>query len=140
MRTRSLLAAAAAITLSFGLAACGDDDDTADDATADTSGGTIEGDDTGDTEAEGEGTEGAAADLTIANFAFNPQELSVASGDTVTVTNEDGSAHTFTAEDAGIDLQLGASESGEVTIDAEPGDYDFICTIHPSMQGTLTVS
>jgi plastocyanin len=139
MRTRSLLAAAAAITLSFGLAACGDDDD-ADDATVDPSEGTIEGDDTGDTEAEGEGSEGAAADLTISNFAFNPQELSVASGDTVTVTNEDGSAHTFTADEAGIDLQLGGSESGEVTVDAEPGDYDFLCTIHPSMQGTLTVS
>ena len=140
MRTRSLLAAAAAVTLSFGLAACGDDDDTADDATVDPTEGTIEGDDTGDTEAEGDGGEGASADLTISNFAFNPQELSVASGDTVSVTNEDGSSHTFTSDDAGVDLQLGGSESGDVTIDAEPGEYDFLCTIHPSMQGTLTVS
>lgn len=32
-------------------------------------------------------------------------------------------------------------ESAEVTIDLEPGTYDFECRFHPSqMQGTLTVA
>jgi plastocyanin len=75
----------------------------------------------------------------MSGFAFNPSELNVASGDTIPVTNEDGSSHTFTSEEGGFDLELGGGESGEVTVDAAAGEYDFLCTIHPGMTGTLTV-
>ena len=133
MRTTTWTAAAVAIM--FAITGCGGDDD---DAADDGSGGTVaapEGDDAGDGGDDG----GDGLSVTMANFAFNPSELTVASGDTVTVTNEDSSGHTFTSDEGGFDLSLGGSESGEVTIDAEPGTYDFLCTIHPSMTGTLTV-
>jgi plastocyanin len=125
MRTRTLTAAA--VALMFAITGCGGDDD--DEGSSDTV-----------AEPEG-GDEGAGAgdDITMSNFAFNPSELTVASGDTISVTNEDGSGHTFTSDDGGFDLSLGSGESGEVTIDADAGSYDFLCTIHPSMTGTLTV-
>ena len=132
---------AAAVALTLVVAGCGGDDD--DDA-ADEVEGTedVGGSDAGtdDTAADDSGdSAGGDADVTMTNFAFNPDELTVASGDSVTVANEDGTPHTFTSEDGGFDLRLGGSESGEVTIDAEAGSYDFLCTIHPSMTGTLTV-
>lgn len=138
MRTRRWQAGAAVALLLVIGAGCGDDDDSGGDDTEGTDevGGSDAGS-TDDTAADDSG--GGDADVTMSNFAFNPDELTVASGDTVTVANEDGTSHTFTSEDGGFDLQLSGSESGEVTIDAEAGSYDFLCTIHPSMTGTITV-
>ncbi len=124
MRTRTWTAAAVALLLA--VTGCGGDDD--DEGTS-------------DTVAAPEGDDPAAGNddgLTMSGFTFNPSELNVASGDTIPVTNEDGSSHTFTSEDGGFDLELGGGESGEVTA-PEAGTYDFLCTIHPGMTGTLTV-
>ena len=138
MRTGTWKAAAVAVTLV--IAGCGgdDDDDAAEDDVEDATGSDAgsEGEDEGGDEGSAGGGGNA---VTMANFAFNPDEISVAAGDSVAVNNEDGSAHTFTSEDGGFDLELAGGESGEVTIEAEPGTYDFLCTIHPSMTGTLTV-
>ena len=138
MRTRRWQAGAAVALLLVVGAGCGDDDDSGGDDVEGTDevGGSDAGS-TDDTAADDSG--GGDADVTMSNFAFNPDELTVASGDTVSVSNEDGSAHTFTSDDGGFDLQVGGSESGEVTIDAEAGSYEFHCTIHPSMTGTITV-
>jgi plastocyanin len=102
----------------LGAAACGDDDD----------------DDTSDG-----GGDSAAAELTIQDTAF-PDTLEVASGATVTVINEDAFEHTVTSEDGGFDVEVGASETTEFDAPTEPGDYDVVCEIHPSMSMTLTVT
>ena len=144
MRTGTWKAAAVALTLV--VAGCGgDDDDGATDEVEGTEdvGGSDAGatddtaaDDSGDDAAGGGGGE---AEVTIANFAFSPDEITVAEGGTVTVTNEDSASHTFTSEDGNFDLPLDGSASGSVTLTVGPGSYDFLCTIHPSMTGTLTV-
>lgn len=124
------MAAAAALTLMIG--GCGGDDDDA----ADGSDGTVaqpEGSDSGD-------GGGGGSSLTMVNFAFSPDEVTVASGGSVSLTNEDGSTHTFTSDDGGFDVSVNAGESAEAQIDAEAGSYDFHCEIHPSMTGTLTVT
>ena len=138
MRTRRWQAGAAVALLLVLGAGCGDDDDSGGDDVEGTDevGGSDAG--TDDTAADDSGG-GGDADVVMTNFAFNPDELTVAAGDSVTVSNEDGTPHTFTSEDGGFDLRVGGSESGEVTVEAEPGSYDFLCTIHPSMTGTLTV-
>lgn len=80
----------------------------------------------------------AEADITIADFAFSGAS-SVNVGDTVTVTNEDTLAHTWTEVDGGFDSgNLAQGESFEFTFD-EAGEYEFICSIHPEMEGTITV-
>jgi plastocyanin len=134
MRTRTLTAAGAAVFLALAFTACGDDDDddaSGDDTTEETSAPADEG-------GEDEGG-GGAGQVTMSNFAFTPQEITVASGGSVAVSNQDSTTHTFTSEDAGFDLSLAGGESGEGEVTAEAGEYEFLCTIHPSMTGTITV-
>ena len=76
---------------------------------------------------------------------FEPDEVSVPAGSrvSVTFTNLASIPHNLTfsapinvATSPAVDP--GASET--IEFDApEPGDYTFMCTIHPGMEGTLTV-
>lgn len=81
----------------------------------------------------------ATADLTIVDFAFG-EPLTVAAGTEVTATNEDSVPHTWTASDGTFDSgNIGQGESFSFTFD-EAGTYDFVCTIHPTMTGSITVT
>jgi plastocyanin len=131
-RARRLAAAALAAGLVLGLGACGgdDDEDAADqeetspeeNSPAGTNGG---GDD-----------DGASMTLTESQF----EDLSVAAGGTIEVTNDSGVPHTMTADDGEFDEELPDGETTPVTAPSEPGEYGFHCEIHPSMTATLTVS
>ena len=84
----------------------------------------------------------AANRLTIQNFAFHPATLTVKSGAVVTVTNADSTAHTVTATGA-KPFDTGTIAPGRTVTFTAPktaGSYPYICTIHPFMKGTLTVS
>jgi plastocyanin len=96
----------------------------------------------GGTGGGGDGGGGGAVTLTAANFAFQPESLTAAVGDTIEFTNEDDAKHNITAEDAGLDEDVDAASSTTVDLaDVEPGTYDFICEYHPdSMKGTLEVT
>ncbi|MEU9205944.1 cupredoxin domain-containing protein [Streptomyces sp. NPDC048332] len=79
--------------------------------------------------------------ITIKDFAFHPATLTVAPGTEVTVINKDAATHTVTATSDGA-FDTGQVKSGQkVTFDApaRPGPYPYICTIHPTMHGSLTV-
>jgi amicyanin len=82
-----------------------------------------------------------AEPVVIREFAFEPPELSVAVGSTVTWTNEDGTTHTVRdSTGAAIDSpNLGQGDTYTATFE-EPGTYEYICTIHTSMTGTVTVT
>ncbi len=83
-----------------------------------------------------------ATDVTIADFSFDPDQVEVAVGDTVTFENTDDATHTATAEDGDPDSfdtgELATGDSKEVTFD-EPGDYEYYCSIHDYMKGTIRV-
>jgi plastocyanin len=133
-RTGRVLAAVA-VACMVGLIGCGDDDDDSAGETPDTTASTT----VGDGGADGSGG-GAAASVTIADFAFSPAELTVSSGDVVSVKNDDSTTHTFTSDGGGFDVQVEAGQSGEARVSAStPGTYDFHCTIHPNMTGKVTV-
>jgi plastocyanin len=75
--------------------------------------------------------------VSIQNFAFNPQALTVKKGTTVTWTNNDSAPHqikstTFNSQ------PLGKGQSYSFTFD-NPGTFDYICGIHPSMTGKIIV-
>ncbi|HVA15885.1 MAG TPA: cupredoxin family copper-binding protein [Stellaceae bacterium] len=79
--------------------------------------------------------------VTIDNFAFAPASVTVAAGTTVTWTNRDNDAHTITStadpklfHSAALDT--GASFSFTF---AKPGTYQYFCSIHPRMVGTVVV-
>jgi plastocyanin len=78
--------------------------------------------------------------VAIANFAFDPADVSVAAGTTVTWTNDDGTAHRVKANDDSFDSEdLAQGDTFEHTFDTA-GTFDYICAIHPSMTGTITVT
>jgi LPXTG-motif cell wall-anchored protein len=81
----------------------------------------------------------ASQSVTIRDYAFSPRTVTVQPGDTVTWTNRHGVRHSATAEDGTFDTGLlGRGESGEHTF-REAGTYQYVCTPHPNMQGTVVV-
>jgi plastocyanin len=101
------------------------------------------------TEAAQEATPGAAAGtdaaaesvaVEIKDFAFNPAEITVPAGGSVTWTNNDTTPHTATGLDRDA-LQSGAIAPGASftqTFDAA-GTFEYFCEFHPNMKGTITV-
>jgi YVTN family beta-propeller protein len=80
-----------------------------------------------------------SAKVSIVNFAFTPAEISIAPGESVTWTNDDGAPHGLEFHDGakGTDLLLpGASLSRRFD---RPGTYDYNCSIHPYMTGRVIV-
>jgi len=87
---------------------------------------------------------GAATTVEIANLQFGP-DLTVAAGTSVMFTNKDTVPHTATegsngvkAADARFDLQLPLGASASYTF-ADAGTYKVTCTIHATMNMTITV-
>jgi plastocyanin len=79
-----------------------------------------------------------ASTITIKSFSFTTPD-SVSPGATVTVDNQDGTAHTVTADDGKSFDDQAANGTSSFTAPTKPGSYPFHCTIHPSMHGTLVV-
>lgn len=81
---------------------------------------------------------GAPPTITISQFTFTP--VTVTPGATLTIDNLDGVEHTVTATDGSFDSGVIAT-NGVVGLVAPtaPGVYSFLCAIHPSMRGQLTV-
>ena len=79
--------------------------------------------------------------VTIDNFAYQPPQLTVASGTVVTWTNHDDVSHTVTAADGSTfgSSAIGGGGTFRFTAGA-PGTYPYFCQIHPFMKGTLTVT
>ena len=76
--------------------------------------------------------------ITIDNFTFEPKELTVKVGTTVTWTNRDDIPHTVVC----------AGKFRSKTIDTDgtfaftftvAGEYKYFCSLHPHMTGTIKV-
>ena len=78
------------------------------------------------------------------NLVFDPAELTIAAGDTVTVVNGDLPPHNFVVADhpelSHPDLSFVGGESFKVTF-TRPGDYEFQCEPHAGagMKGVIHV-
>lgn len=76
--------------------------------------------------------------VSITGFKFAPASISVAVGDTITFTNEDGAPHTATASNGSFDSgRLGKGASKQITI-SSAGEISYKCAFHPSMKGTVS--
>ncbi len=80
-----------------------------------------------------------ASSVTIRDFSFDPNGVTVHAGDTVTWTNDGkvASGHTVTGKgfDSGV-LPSGKTYSHTFS---SPGTFSYVCQIHPFMKGTVTV-
>jgi plastocyanin len=77
----------------------------------------------------------------IMDYAFTPADLTIPVGTTVVWTNMDAAPHNVVSTDGGP-LESDTLQTGdtfEFTF-TEPGTYEYFCSIHPDMVGTITVT
>src|SRR5215218_3467542 len=74
----------------------------------------------------------------ILNNAFNPPQLNVAPGTTVTFVNRDSVPHTATSDTKLFDLEIPPGSSYPVVLEGE-GTVPYHCELHPEMKGTIVV-
>lgn len=77
--------------------------------------------------------------VSIKSFKFTPADITVNVGDTVVWTNEDSAPHTVESSEGTLrsdQLSNGDTYSYKFT---KAGKYSYICGIHPSMKGSVTV-
>lgn len=81
----------------------------------------------------------AESAVTIDNFTFTPQTLTVPKGTTVTWTNRDDIPHVvlLTAVKARSPV-LDTGQSYSFTFD-QPGTFEYYCALHPHMKGSVVV-
>lgn len=76
----------------------------------------------------------------IIDFAFQPGQITLVQGSTVTWTNQGQAAHTVTSDNGLWDSGNLATGKSFAHIFDKPGTYNYHCSIHPSMHGTIVVT
>jgi plastocyanin len=83
--------------------------------------------------------EGDVAAVKIDNFTFTPKSVTVKAGTTVTWTNQDDIPHTVTSTTKQFKSKaLDTDDKFSFTF-ATPGTYEYFCSLHPHMTGTIVV-
>jgi plastocyanin len=84
--------------------------------------------------------------ITISGTSFDPSSLTIAAGETVAFQNA-GTSHRIVEGEEGTEatdpvfdaVSLSGDDVSDPITFEEPGSYPITCTIHPSMQMTITV-
>ena len=126
----------ACLALGLVAAGCGGDDD-------DDGGG---GGGASKSEEPAGGGGGGGTQVSMKNIQFDPKDITVKPGETITFTNDEAVAHdVHKTSGPGDDFSSGDSggmqegDTFELTLD-KPGKYDYVCDVHaPGMAGTITV-
>jgi plastocyanin len=130
----------ACMALGLVVAGCGDDDD--DDGGGGGAATTEQpaGEDGGGDDGGGGGGGAGGAEVSMEGIAFQPAEVTVSAGDTVTWTNNDSVGHDVTADSfsSGDPGGMASGDTFEHTFE-EAGTFDYVCTVHPGMEGTVVV-
>jgi len=78
--------------------------------------------------------------IEIKDFAFNPQTITVKSGEKVTWINRDEEPHTIVSVGKQFKKSTALDTDQEFTITVgTPGTYEYFCSVHPKMTGTIVV-
>lgn len=126
----------ATLVAAVALSACGAEPDP---AQAPDPGEGVE-DTTDDGDASGDQPEVAARDM-----SFDPTDIEVEVGTTVTFTNHDAVRHTVTSGDPGepngvFDEPIDDEGDTAMITFNEPGNFAYYCDLHRAMVGTVTVT
>jgi plastocyanin len=132
----ALLFACLAVTLIA--AGCGGDDD---EGGGGGGGGAAQEEQPADTGQAG----GGGAQVGMKNIQFEPADVTIKAGETVTWTNDEAVAHDVEGSGKGVKFSSGEEggmnegDTFKFTFD-KAGTYDYICRVHaPGMAGTVTV-
>ena len=75
----------------------------------------------------------------IEGTRFVPETLTVRRGERVVWLNKDPFPHTVTARGHGFDSRSIAANASWRYVAQKSGTFDYVCTLHPTMTGTLVV-
>jgi plastocyanin len=83
----------------------------------------------------------ATAEVSIDNFTYSPQTLTVAVGTKVTWTNRDDVPHTVTSSSKPRTLDSGTLDTDQTFshVFSTPGTFEYFCAVHPRMTGKVFV-
>ena len=77
--------------------------------------------------------------VTISNYSFSPNTITIKKGDSVTWTNDDPMPHTISADDNSFKSDyLSTGQSFNYTFN-QAGTFGYHCSVHPSMKATVVV-
>jgi plastocyanin len=77
--------------------------------------------------------------VAIETVQFVPPALTVKNGDTIVWVNKDPFPHTAVSKEGGFDSkEIAAGTSWKFTATTK-GEFPYVCTLHPTMKGTLRV-
>ncbi len=81
----------------------------------------------------------AATNVTIDNFVFSPMSLEVQRGATVTWVNKDDIPHVVASTTGKFKSRAIDTDGSFSFTFAEPGVYEYYCSVHPKMTGKIVV-
>lgn len=83
----------------------------------------------------------AQGDVTVdmRGFEYFPRDLTIDTGASVTWKNSDNVPHNATDVDKAWETETVREDESATLTFSEPGEYEYYCTIHPSMKAKLTV-
>jgi len=86
-------------------------------------------------------SQAAGKTVTLRNIAFEPRNLSVARGTTVTFAwRDERTAHNVVSKGAKRFESIATRETGSRSRTfTKAGTYRYVCTLHPGMAGRITV-
>jgi plastocyanin len=132
-----LLIAFACLSLGLVATGCGGDDDEDTGGSADQPAQTEE-------QASGGGAAKSNVEVGMKDIQFDPADVTVKKGGTVTWTNDESVPHDVTKEDGpGPDFASGEGDMQKGDTYKQtfktPGEISYLCSVHPDMTGTITV-
>ena len=77
--------------------------------------------------------------VTIDNFVFSPERVTVKVGTTVIWTNRDDIPHTVAAKDRTFKSKVMDTDESFAFTFSTSGEYTYFCSLHPHMTGTIVV-
>jgi plastocyanin len=77
--------------------------------------------------------------VVIEGTRFQPDGLTVRAGDSVVWVNKDPFPHTATSKIGGFDSQAIQADKSWTYVAKKKGEFDYICTFHPTMTAKLRV-
>jgi plastocyanin len=81
-----------------------------------------------------------SVEIDMVDIKFDPEQATAGVGQEICWVNQDPIDHNAVAE-SGADFEselFGKGETFTATVDS-PGTVEYVCTIHPGMDGTITV-
>ena len=82
-------------------------------------------------------TTAQASAVSIDNFTFTPQRVTVKAGTTITWTNQDDIPHAIASSTKVFKSKTLDTDDKYSFTFTTPGTYEYFCSLHPHMTGTI---